>query len=83
MLKKFALAAAAAGALTFGSLALATPGQAAAGAYSGAPAVESNIIQAHCWRGYYGRWHCGPGYWHRRHCWRGYYGRWHCRPWWW
>ena len=82
MLKKLTLTAATAGAVTLGTLAFATPSQAAAGIYGGPPAVESNVIPAHCWRGYYGRWHCGPRYWHPRHCWQGYYGRWHCRRWW-
>lgn len=67
MLKKLTLAAAAAGALTIGSLAFATPGMAAAGAFAGTPAVESNIIQARCWRGRHGRLHCRH---HRhKHCW--------------
>lgn len=67
MLKKLTLAAATAGVLTFGALAFATPGQAAAGIYGGSPAVESNVIQARCWRGWNGRLRCD----HRRHkhCW--------------
>jgi hypothetical protein len=69
MLKKLTLAAAAAGALTLGSLTFATPSYAAAGIYGGAPAVESNVIQARCWRNWRGRVVCNGRHHRHKHCW--------------
>jgi uncharacterized low-complexity protein len=65
-MKKLVLATAAVGALALGSLSFAAPGEAATAVYLGKPAVQSNVVDARCWRGRYGRWHCGP---HYRHCW--------------
>jgi hypothetical protein len=75
-MKKLVLAAAAAGALSLGALSFATPGFAAAGAYSGAPAIGSNVIDVRCWRNRHGRVVCD----NRRHkrCWW-HHGRRVCR----
>ena len=75
-MKKLVLAAAAAGALSLGALSFATPGFAAAGAYPGAPAIGSNVIDVRCWRNSRGHVVCD----HRRHkrCWW-HHGRRVCR----
>lgn len=73
MLKKFALAAATASVLVLGTFTSAGSSQAAAIGLS-TPAVQSNVIDAACWRGRHGRLHCNGRRWHRhhhrdRHCW--------------
>lgn len=78
MLKQFTLAAAAAGAIALGTLSFSAPSEATAGIYTGTPAVESNVIDARCWRGRWGRWHCGHRHWRHRHCWWR-HGYRHCR----
>jgi hypothetical protein len=74
MLKKFALAAATAGALSLGSLLSVTPSQAAGVAIGTSPAIQSNVIDARCWRNRHGRLRCdNRRRWHRahkhKHCW--------------
>lgn len=66
-MKKLILAAAAAGTLSLGALSFATPGFSAAGAYSGAPAVGSNVIDVRCWRNSRGRLVCNNR--HVKRCW--------------
>ncbi|HWK00248.1 MAG TPA: hypothetical protein VNR41_06020 [Xanthobacteraceae bacterium] len=71
-MKKLILAAAAAGALSLGALSFATPSFAAAGAYSGAPAAGSNVIDVRCWRNSRDRLVCNNRrvkhcWWHRGH----------------
>jgi hypothetical protein len=70
-MRKFVFAAAAAGVLALGALAP-TASQAAAIGIT-APSIESNVIQARCWRNRHGRLRCNNRRVHRhhrtRHCW--------------
>lgn len=74
-MRKFALAAAAAGALALGALAP-VPSQAAAIGFT-APSIGSNVIDVRCWRGRHGRRHCTHRHHRHRHCWRR-HGHRHC-----